>query len=109
EWAPDGKSLAYITRDPMPADEARQRQDRSFVIRADAATPATRLAVQALDGTSARLLTPPSQHVDGLSWSPDGRAIAYSAAPRTGLPLPSRRAATSPRLTAAARRPLSVG
>ena len=85
EWAPDGKSLAYITRDPMPAEEARQRQDRSFVIRADAPTPATRLAVQPLDGTSARLITPPSQHVDGLSWSPDGRAIAYSAAPRTGF------------------------
>src|SRR6185436_4750673 len=32
-----------------------------------------------------RLITPPSQHVDGLSWSPDGRAIAYSAAPRTGF------------------------
>jgi dipeptidyl aminopeptidase/acylaminoacyl peptidase len=85
EWSPDGKSLAYITRDPMPAEEERQRQDRSFVIRADAPTPATRLAVQALDGTAARVLTPPSQHVDALSWSPDGRAIAYSAAPRTGF------------------------
>ena len=84
EWSPDGKSLAYITRDPLPAEEARQRQDRSFVIRADAPTPATRLAVQQLDGTP-RLLTPPSQHVDALSWSPDGRAIAYSAAPRTGF------------------------
>ena len=39
-----------ITRDPMPADEERQRQERSFVIRADAPTPATRLAVQKLDG-----------------------------------------------------------
>ncbi len=36
EWSPDGKSIAYMTRDPMPADEARARQDRSFVIRADA-------------------------------------------------------------------------
>jgi dipeptidyl aminopeptidase/acylaminoacyl peptidase len=85
EWSPDGRSLAYITRDPMPAEEERQRQDRSFVVRADAPTPATRLAVQPLDGTAARVLTPPSQHVDALSWSPDGRAIAYSAAPRTGF------------------------
>ena len=85
EWSPDGRSLAYITRDPMPADEERQRQERSFVVRADAPTPATRLAVQKLDATPPRLLTPPSQHVDALSWSPDGRAIAYSAAPRSGF------------------------
>ena len=56
EWSPDGKSLAYLTRDPMPADEERQRQDRSFVIRADAPDRATRLVVQPLDGpTAARI------------------------------------------------------
>ena len=59
EWAPDGKSLAYITRDPMPADEERQRQDRSFVIRADAPERSTRLVVQRLDGSAPRALTPP--------------------------------------------------
>ena len=32
-----------------------------------------------------RLLTPPTDYVDALSWSPDGREIAYSAAPRTGF------------------------
>jgi dipeptidyl aminopeptidase/acylaminoacyl peptidase len=85
EWAPDGKSLAYITRDAMPADEERQRQDHSFVIRADATDRATRLVVQRLDGTPPRAITPPSEHVDALSWSPDGREIAYSAAPRTGF------------------------
>jgi dipeptidyl aminopeptidase/acylaminoacyl peptidase len=86
EWAPDGKSIAYITRDPMPADEERQRQDRSFVIRAGAPERATRLAVQGIDGTTAaRTLTPPTDYVDALSWSPDGSEIAYSAAPRTGF------------------------
>src|SRR6185295_15078425 len=85
EWAPDGKSLAYITRDPMQAEEERQRQDRSFVIRADAPDRSTRLMVQRLDGSTARALTPPSQYVDALSWSPDSREIAYSAAPRTGF------------------------
>src|SRR6266849_4684077 len=53
EWSPDGKSLAFITRDPMSADEERQRQDKSFVIHADAPDRATRLVVQRLDAPSA--------------------------------------------------------
>ena len=51
EWSSDGTSLAYLTRDPMTPDEARRRQDKSFVIQADAPDPATRLVVQRLDGT----------------------------------------------------------
>src|SRR4051794_32900031 len=35
EWSPDGTSLAFLTRDPMPRDEERQRQDKSFIVRAD--------------------------------------------------------------------------
>jgi dipeptidyl aminopeptidase/acylaminoacyl peptidase len=86
EWAPDGTGIAYITRDPMPADEERRREDKSFVIRADAPDRATRLVVQRLDSAAAaRTLTPPVDYVDALSWSPDAREIVYSAAPRTGF------------------------
>jgi dipeptidyl aminopeptidase/acylaminoacyl peptidase len=88
EWSPDGKSLAYLTRDPMTAEEERQRQDKSFVIRADARDRPTRLVVQSLQNGTPRTLTPRSHYVDGFSWSPDGREIAYSAAPKSGFSAP---------------------
>src|SRR5205823_4751888 len=68
EWSPDGKSLAYLTRDSMTPDEARRRQDKSFVIRADAPDPATRLVVLSLDGCAPRDLTAAAHNVAGFSW-----------------------------------------
>jgi dipeptidyl aminopeptidase/acylaminoacyl peptidase len=89
EWSPAGKALAYLTRDPMPAEEERQRQDKSFVIRADAPDRPTRLTLQTLDTTHIPVtLSPPMHYVDSFSWSPDGREIAYSAAPRSGFSSP---------------------
>jgi Tol biopolymer transport system component len=88
EWSPDGKTIAYLTRDPPSAEETRQRQDKSFVIHVDALERATRLVARAADGGPARLLTPASHYVDSFSWSPDGRELAYSAAPRTGFTAP---------------------
>jgi dipeptidyl aminopeptidase/acylaminoacyl peptidase len=81
----------------MSAEEEQQRKDKSFVIHVDAPDRATRLWVQPIDagvngparaGASlpqARVRTPPDQYVDSLSWRPDGREIAYSAAPITGF------------------------
>src|SRR5262249_11087994 len=83
-WSPDGARIAFLTRDPMDAVETRQREDRSYVQRADAPDRATRLAVVEVGRSAARLLTPPSQYVDAFSWAPDSHEIAYSAAPRAG-------------------------
>ena len=84
EWSPDGRSLAYLTRDPAPEEEQRQRNDKSFVIRADAPDRPARLTVVSLDaGAKPATVTPPNLFVDGFSWLPDGRSIVYSAAPRT--------------------------
>ena len=86
EWSPDGASIAFITLDPMPKEEEQRRADKSFVIVAGAPDRPARLAVQRSGNPAAiRMLTPPAQYVDALSWSPGGREIAYSAAPRTGF------------------------
>lgn len=84
EWSPDGRSIVYLTRDPASQDEQQRRKDFSFVTHVDAPAPATRLALKPMDG-AARTLTPPEHYVEGFSWSPDGREIAYSAAPTTGF------------------------
>src|SRR5206468_10215297 len=62
EWSPDGKRFAYLTRDPMSADEERQRQDKSFVMRADAPDRPTRLTVQTLDSTHVPATLSPPMH-----------------------------------------------
>jgi dipeptidyl aminopeptidase/acylaminoacyl peptidase len=85
EWAPDGRSLAYVTVEPMSAEEARQRQDKSFVIHVGKPERPTRLVVQKIDGQAPRVLTPLDHYVDSLSWAPAGDEIAYSAAPRSGF------------------------
>ena len=85
EWSPDGKSLAFLTRDPAPAEEQRRRKDNSFVIHVDTPEPTTRLWLQPLDEAPPRALTPPGQYVDSFSWAPDGSEIAYAAAPIAGF------------------------
>jgi dipeptidyl aminopeptidase/acylaminoacyl peptidase len=74
EWSPDGKSLAYLTRDSMK---------KPLVIHVDAPEAATRLVVKT--GGMTRTVTPLSHFVDSFSWSPDGSELAYSAAPRSGF------------------------
>jgi len=96
EWSPDGRSLAYLTRDPIAPDDKRREQEMSFVIHAGAPERASRLVIQPVlgslrgplppgDTAAARVLTPPSYYVESLSFSPDGKAIAFAAATEGGF------------------------
>src|SRR5687768_8737578 len=83
EWSPDGKLIAYLSRaaaaGPPPIANA-----------VGSNPPATRLWVQSLVQPTAapRALTPPTQFVDSIAWSPDSREIAYSFAPFVGFLAP---------------------
>jgi dipeptidyl aminopeptidase/acylaminoacyl peptidase len=85
EWSPGGETFFYLARDSAPEAEQRRRKEGSFVMRADARTPATRLWRQDLDGKPARALTPPDRYVDSFSLSADGATIAFSASPVAGF------------------------
>ncbi|HEX9492473.1 MAG TPA: hypothetical protein VGA33_04350, partial [Thermoanaerobaculia bacterium] len=76
EWSPNGKSIAYLTRDPTA---------KPLVIHADAPDNPTRIAARSIEGGPARTLTPTSHYVDSFSWAPDGSEIVYAAASRSGF------------------------
>jgi dipeptidyl aminopeptidase/acylaminoacyl peptidase len=82
EWSPDGKFLAYLSRDAVVATPP-------IANKVGAMPPATRLWIQPIDPAGpARVVTPADQYVDSFSWSPDSREIAYAFAPVVGFLAP---------------------
>ncbi len=86
-WRPDGKALAYVTGDDPPNERAIQRHDDLFQVGDDSFT--TRAAptplhvwVQPLGGQAERLTQGTwSVYPDNISWSADGRYIAFTQTP----------------------------
>ncbi len=82
EWSPDGKYLAYTTRDPGPSPPPVANT-------AGAKPPPTRLWLQSLNPPApARAITAAEQYVDSFTWSPGSKEIAYSWAPVVGFLAP---------------------
>jgi dipeptidyl aminopeptidase/acylaminoacyl peptidase len=81
EWSPDGKFVAYLSRDAASGPTP-------IANRVGSNPPATRLWVQPLPSGAPRALTPADQFVDSFAWSPDGKEIAYSFAPFVGFLAP---------------------
>ena len=82
EWSPDGKFVAYVSRDAGDG-----RPPVANKVGSQSAGHA-RCGCNRCPQGQPRAVTPPDQFVDSLSWSPDSREIAYSFAPFVGFLAP---------------------
>ncbi len=78
EWSKDAARLAYTSVEPEPEEEAREKQEKTFVVRAGKPGRPARLFVQEVDSAS-RALSPPDHYVSSFDWAPDGKTLVYSA------------------------------
>ncbi|HEY7821061.1 MAG TPA: S9 family peptidase [Vicinamibacteria bacterium] len=79
EWSRDSRRIAYLAAEPEPAEEAREKQEKTFVVRFGKPGRPNRLFVQGVSGGEARVVSPLEQYVSGFDWSPDDGTLVYSA------------------------------
>jgi dipeptidyl aminopeptidase/acylaminoacyl peptidase len=89
EWRPDGAAFAYTASEEPPKREGEEKANRSF--EADVnyllteAPVSSHLWLVPADGGESKRLTSGVWSVEGgLSWSPDGKKIAFDAQPGAG-------------------------
>ncbi len=64
-WSPDGKSLAFVSDRSAPADDKKAKKPKNIF-------------VLSLAGGEARQLTTGDDDCGDLTWSPDGKCIAFT-------------------------------
>jgi dipeptidyl aminopeptidase/acylaminoacyl peptidase len=79
-WSPDGTQIAYTAREPDTEAEAKRKKDKAEVI-VVGKEKMDHLYVIPAGGGASRQLTHGNFSVLNFSWAPDGKQIAYAAAP----------------------------
>lgn len=85
DWAPDGKSIAFLAPDPLPAQVKADKAARRDGVEVDVEKDFTRVWTLDLASRRLRRIEVPNRDVTTLNWSPDGKRIAVRAAPTSGL------------------------
>ena len=88
EWSPDGKRIAFLAPDPVPAEELERKKNKSYVIHVDRDQRFPRIWVQDVAAGQPVALTPPNQNVVDFNWAPDGGSLVYSASREGGFSAP---------------------
>jgi dipeptidyl aminopeptidase/acylaminoacyl peptidase len=86
EWSPDGKRIAFLAPDPVPAEEVERKKDKSYYIQVDHDQRPPRLWVQDVPGGTPRAISAAGQVILDCSWAPDGNSVIYSASKEPGFP-----------------------
>ena len=82
-WSPDGKTIAYLVPDQeivAQQEQRRREKDDTIVIGRDVKT--TQVHLIDVESGESRQLTRGKFTVNHVSWSPDGKEIAFSAQPK---------------------------
>lgn len=90
QWAPDGKRIAYIMRDPDTEDEEKAKKEKRHVILVDQQYKYAHLYTVALakdaDGKRAtQRLTGGDYHITGFDWAPNGKTLVFGHQANPGI------------------------
>jgi dipeptidyl aminopeptidase/acylaminoacyl peptidase len=85
DWAPDGKSVAFLAPDPLPAEAKVDTAAKRDGVEIDVEKDYTRVWTLDLASRGMRRIEVPNRDVTSVNWSPDGKHIAVRAAPTSGL------------------------
>ncbi|HXG65928.1 MAG TPA: S9 family peptidase [Blastocatellia bacterium] len=85
-WSPDGRRVAYLAPDPPTDEEEKKQKERDDTLLVDQNLKMTHLHVIGVEGRDSRQLTKGNFNVTSLSWSPDGKQIAFAFQPTPKAP-----------------------
>ncbi|HXU19819.1 MAG TPA: S9 family peptidase [Verrucomicrobiae bacterium] len=83
EWSKDGKSLAFIHKDPFTAEELKEKQEKKDQVLVNKNYKFDRLWIYDFQTRQASLLTHDNMEIDAFAWSPDGTQFVARVSPTT--------------------------
>jgi dipeptidyl aminopeptidase/acylaminoacyl peptidase len=83
EIAPDGRSILFLSQDPLTADDRRRQRERDDAVVVDETFRWTHLWVADVETGKTRRITQGKFVVSDPQWAPDSKTIAFVSRPNT--------------------------